>query len=159
MSRLGYSNEDFLNLIIIYGECNRIIDRTCRVFAQRYPDKPRPNKKTVRSVLNNCLTFGSFQAKYHRNKPLVDNEELEITVLAVFTAYPNASLADAEVSIGKSQKTIHRILIKHNWKPYSYTLVQSLKPEDQPRRSEFCEWILIKTQENLNFLDNIIWSD
>lgn len=46
MSHLGYSNEDFLNLLVIYGECKKILARTCQVFIEKYDGKPKPDNKT-----------------------------------------------------------------------------------------------------------------
>ena len=38
-ARLNYTHEDFLNLFIIYGECDNVISRTCSAFTTRYPQK------------------------------------------------------------------------------------------------------------------------
>lgn len=159
MSRLGYSNEDFLNLLIIYGECNRIIARTCRVFADRYPNKPRPDNKTVRILLKNCLEFGSFHPKISRVKPLLDDEDVEINVLAFFAAHGEASVRDAATHLRLPFKTIHRILKKHKWKPFCYATAQHLEAGDFIRRIEFCEWFLLRTQEEDNFPSCVIWTD
>ena len=51
MSRSGFNNEDFLNLIITYGECDKIVDRKCRVYRNKYPNRPR----ATRSILNNFI--------------------------------------------------------------------------------------------------------
>ena len=32
-ARLNYTHEDFLNLFVIYGECDKVISRTCSTFA------------------------------------------------------------------------------------------------------------------------------
>lgn len=109
MAHLGYTNDDFLNLIIIYGECNRIVSRTCRVFAERYPEKPRPNHKTVKRLLNNCSQFGQFKSKRNKPKTHVDNEDLQLDILGYFAAHPNSSLRECEQLLQVSTRTIHRI--------------------------------------------------
>lgn len=38
-------------------------------------------------------------------------------------------------------------------------MVQELKETDFMRRQRFCEFILLRYQENNSFLDNIIWTD
>lgn len=43
--------------------------------------------------------------------------------------------------------------------PYKFTKVQALKLEDYQRRVQFCETILIRIQEDPNFLKKIIWTD
>lgn len=159
MARLGYSNEDYLNLLIIYGECDKVLTRTCDMFALRYPDKPKPSRDTLNRLIENCKNFGSFKPKQERVKPITNDEGNEITILAYFRVYPNASLRDAEREIGLPKSSIANILHKHNFKPYSIHLVQNLKQTDFQRRINFCEFILIKNQEDENFLKNIIWSD
>lgn len=159
MANSGFTNEDFLNLILIHGECNKVVERTCRMFRERFPDKPRPTKDIVNRLLHNCKTHGKFRNPSMKMKPLLNNENVEITVLAFFQIHPEASLRQAERELGYSRNSMQRILRKHKWHPFSLQLVQHLKPEDLRRRVEFCEFILVKVGEDSNFLENIIWSD
>jgi ribosomal protein S24E len=55
--RLNYTNEDYLNLFIIYGECNKVISRTCDTFSMRYPEKQKPSPKTVKKIIENLLNL------------------------------------------------------------------------------------------------------
>lgn len=114
MANVGFTNDYFLNLIIIYGECNRIVERTCRVFAERYPNGPNATGDILRRLLKNCRQFGQFKAKINKNKPLVDSDINVINVLAYFTASPNASIRDCERELTLSTRTIHRILKNTN---------------------------------------------
>lgn len=43
--------------------------------------------------------------------------------------------------------------------PYAYSILQGLMPDDYMRRREFCEFLLVKIQENPLFLSRIIWTD
>lgn len=81
MSRSGFNNEDFFNLIVIYGECDRVINRTCEVFRTRYPNRPAPSYDTVKRLIHNCKTYGSFTTKTEKDKPVVNQEINEINVL------------------------------------------------------------------------------
>lgn len=159
MSRLGYTNEDFLNLIIIYGECHRILDRTCRVFAERYPERPAPNRNLINRLLHNCREFGSFTHKVIKKSPVVDDEDAAITVLGYFSAYPKNSVSDAERDLRYAKSTVHRILVKHNWHPFKYNHVQFLNDGDLAIRINYCEWLMTRIQEDELFLKNIIWTD
>lgn len=60
MARNGFTHQDFWNLIVIYGEMDRIAARTCRTFIERYLERPRPSEYTIRTLERNCLNFGSF---------------------------------------------------------------------------------------------------
>lgn len=159
MSRLNFSNEDYLNLLAIYYESDKIISRACRVFSQRYPDRSQPSRDTIHRIISNCLNYGSFKKPVNKVKPVVDNEENEINVLAFFHAFPGSGLRDAETHLRIPFKSIERILLKHKWKPFKYHIVHSLVEGDFVRRVNFCEMMLIKTQEDPEFLEKIIWTD
>jgi hypothetical protein len=120
---------------------------------------PRPNSHTVKRILNNLKLYGSFEAKVNRIKPVIDNNNAEINVVAYFTAYPEASIRVAVRDLGVSKSSIHRILRKHKMHPYSYNLCQNLKPTDFTKRIDFAEFLLTKCQEDDDFLKNIIWCD
>lgn len=72
--RLNYTNDDYLNLFIIYGECNKVLSRTCDTFATRYPQKRKPSTNTVKRIIENFRNFGSVRAKIQRNKLVINNE-------------------------------------------------------------------------------------
>lgn len=154
-----FTNEDYLNLLICYGESNRIVNRTLRLFNEKYPTRNAPTRKVLVTLLKHCINSGTFCPKRNKEKPISDNEEAEINVMGFFYAHPQASIRDAERALRLSKTTIHKILKKHKFHPFKIQIVHHLKPEDLPRRVTFCEFILIKYQENENFLNNIIWTD
>lgn len=156
----NFTNEDYLNLILLHGECNKVVDRTIRLFIERFPDRPRPTRDTINRTMTNLRNVGSFVKKtIHREKSVVEDENNEITVLAYFCVNPQNSLKDAEIDLGLSQSSVWRILKKHKMHPYKFNRVQHLKETDFVRRTEFCEAMMIRFQENENFLDCIIWTD
>jgi len=53
--RLNYTHEDYLNLFIIYGECGKVITRTCDTFAIRYPQKQKPSVNIVERIIKRYL--------------------------------------------------------------------------------------------------------
>lgn len=55
--------------------------------------------------------------------------------------------------------SIDRILLNHRMHPYSYNILQHLNPENYAERVEFCEFILVKIQEDPLFLSKVIWTD
>ena len=147
MNNNNYSNTDILNLFYIHGECQKIISRTCRRFNTLYPNLPPINEKKFRRIEHNFNHYGSVNAPRNQNKPVTGNEDNEVTVLGYFHAYPNASLSSAENDLGFSRVSIWRILCKHNMYPYKLIMLQALHVEDPPRRVEFCERMLVWTQE------------
>lgn len=159
MARVGYTNQDFVNLLVIYGECNKVFTRTCDTFATRYPGKPKPSPDIIRRLIFNLTNYGSLKRKIIKTKPVVNKEANEITVLGYFAAFPEASLKDASRDLGLNKMSMQRILAKHKWHPYSYNLVHSLKLSDCERRVNFAEFIIMRNHENDQFLNDIIWSD
>lgn len=97
----NYSNRDVLNLFFIHGECNKILDRTCRTFNERYPNLPHMTKKKFRKIESNFLRFGNALTKKNVQKLVTNNEQNEINVLAYFNVHPNASVSAASVDSGK----------------------------------------------------------
>lgn len=157
--RLNYTHEDYLNLFIIYGECNKVLSRTCEIFANRYPEKQKPSPNSIKRIMENFKNFGTVKATSHKIKPIVNDENIEIAILGYFAAYPMTSLRPVALQTGISKSSIQRILLKHKFHPYSISMVQHLKDTDLARRVHFCEFILTMLQDDFRFLDNIIWTD
>lgn len=154
-----YSNTDILNLFYIHGECGRIVNRTCRVFNSRYPTlSPMTRGKFVR-IEERFKLNGSVKTTRNDQKPVTENEDNAINVLAYFHAYPRSSIPAANRDLGISSSSIHRILKSHRMHPYAEAVLQELRPGDHLRRTEFCEFMWLNIQEDGNFLSRIIWTD
>lgn len=155
----NYSHSDILNLYNIHGQCDKIISRTCRQFNETYPDLPSMNPQKFRRLQSNFVRFGSRHAERTLARPITSNENNEINVLAYFYANPNHSIRSAAADLDISYSSIRKILVNHKFHNFKFTTVQELYPEDPQRRTEFCEMILIRTQEDPQFLEKIIWTD
>lgn len=154
-----YTNQEILNLFFIHGKCDKVISRTCRMFNENYPHLPPMTTSKFRRIEENFLRFGRIGYISNRPKHAVDNEEGEVNTLAYFEANPNASLRAAEKDLGISRCTVQRILSKHHFHDYKFSLVQDLHPQDPDDRVNLCEMLLIRNQEEHNFFKKIIWTD
>ncbi|CAH1113138.1 unnamed protein product [Psylliodes chrysocephalus] len=47
----------------------------------------------------------------------------------------------------------------NKWHPYAQRKVHELRDGDQIRRTELCEWLLVRIQEDPEILNKILWSD
>jgi hypothetical protein len=159
MQNQEYSNTDILNLFYIHGECHKFVQRTCRLFNERYPNLPAMTREKFNRMESNFLEFGTVKSISVRPKPITNDENNEIDVLAYFNAHPRQSIRSAAQDLGITFYAVQAILKKHKMHDYSFTTVQELHPGDSVRRLEFCEQILIKTQEDPLFLRKIIWTD
>lgn len=54
---------------------------------------------------------------------------------------------------------IWRVLKTNNYKPYRIHVSQFLRPGDNVRRLEYCNWLIEKINENNDFLNNVVWTD
>lgn len=154
-----YSNADILNLLFIHGECNKIMNRTCRVFNERYTDLPTMSREILRRILRNQLENGRISAARVLPKPITSDEGNIINVLAYFHAYSESSIRAAEQDLGVSRSSIQRILNSNGLHAFKFNLVSALQPGDAEQRVQFCEMILTRTQEDPDFLRKIIWTD
>lgn len=155
----NYSFTDIFNLFLIHGECNKVSERTCRMFNEKYPHLSPMNKTKLKRLQTKFVQFGQVKPKKSRRSIITDEEENIINVLGYFNAYPRSSIRAASRDLGVSYCSIQKILKKQRMHDFSFTKVQSLRPGDNLRRVQFCEMILIKCQEDANFLRNIIWTD
>lgn len=156
---MEYSYEDVLNLFYIHGETGRFNLRTCRVFNERYPHLPRMTNKKFRAIQKNFLSYGKIISPQNLTKPITSNEDISVTILGYFNAFPRASIRSAEKDLGFSRPSIQRILKMHKMHDFKFCTMQELHQHDPLHRVEYCEWMIIKIQEEPNFLERIIWTD
>lgn len=97
----NYTNGDILNLFYIYGECNRVLDRACAAFNNRYPHLRPITKKSFRRIQNNFISTGTIIRKKNVPSNVTDNQDAQIDVMAYFNAYPNSSIRAASSDLGK----------------------------------------------------------
>lgn len=149
----NYTNAVLMDLFFIHGQCYKNISRTCREFNAKYPNLPQMNNRKFIRVQNNFIHFGSsLKAPKNLPRPVTSDEVNEINVLAYFHANPQQSIRSAVQDLGLSYSSVQRILANHKMHDYKFTRVQALKPQDCPQRAEFCEMLLVHTQEDPNFL-------
>ncbi|KAF5295526.1 hypothetical protein FQA39_LY13049 [Lamprigera yunnana] len=88
MARNGFTHQDFWNLIVIYGEMDRMAAYAYRTFIERYPERPRPSEYTIQTLEQICLNLRSFvpPKQLARARPIVQDEANIVNVLGYFTA-------------------------------------------------------------------------
>ena len=89
--------------------------------------KQKPTRRTLRRIINNFIANGSVKGIQNKRKPVVDDQNVEIAILGYFRAHLRLSIGQAVRESGLSSGTIHRILKKHSFHPYSISVVQHLK--------------------------------
>lgn len=155
-----FTYDEYVDMILIYGECQKNGRRSQNLYRERYPNRETPSFRTFQKV-EAKLRSGFFPSGKQQTprRNTVQTEENIIHILAYIQVYPHVStrFLAQELDIGKS--TVQRVLRNHTYHPYKIHLVQGLKPQDPEKRLNFIAEISLKLEEDNFFLDKICWSD
>lgn len=143
-----YNNEDKLDMILIYGECQRNATRAVALYTERYPDRQRPSPRTIDNICRKLLESGSWNPQKRHRPKTATNEDNEIAVLAAVAHNPHQSSRQIARGSGISRASVCRILHRHKYHPYHVSLHQELHGHDFEDRIEFCRFALQQLQEN-----------
>lgn len=155
-----YSQEERVDMTFILGECFRNCLLASRVYAERYPDRPHPDKRAFEELLQTFCETGSVSYKKQtKEKCVVNNEDNEFLVLGSVVENPNVSSREISRQTGISQTSVCRILKKHKYHPYHIQLHQNLYGRDFQRRLDFCLWSLEKVGEEDDFFKFVLFTD
>jgi hypothetical protein len=156
------NSADYVEMLIIFGECGRKAREAARIFSDRFPDRPSPDHKTILRVLASAQVTG----KVLPNRNEIGGGARTARTLANEGAILNIVEEDGTMSIREiaqevdiSSRSVHRVLNENILHPFHYTRVQHLEPEDYPARRNVCVWLLNKAAEDENFISRILFSD
>lgn len=139
-----YTYEELADMHLTYGEAKGNGRAARRLYEQRFPTRRIPSHPTFASVDRRLRETGSFaiaNSNAGRSRT-ARTPELEERVLTRFAAAPSTSTRAVADEMGVSQKVVWRILHEERMHPYHVQQVQSLHPDDYPRRAAFVQWML-----------------
>lgn len=158
-----YAAAEYIEMIMIYGECGRSAREAATVYRERFPNRNQyPDHKTILNAIVRGRETGQVTPNRSeiggptRNVRTVENEEI---VLNMFQENTTISQRVVSRQMAMSRSSVQRILKENSMHPYHYTRVQQLKPEDYPVRRRFCEWLLNQNNGDPNFLSRVLFSD
>ncbi|KAH6920790.1 hypothetical protein HPB50_028222 [Hyalomma asiaticum] len=99
---------------------------------------------------------GTFTTKQHKSS--VFGEEVERDILSKFSADPQASVRSVGAEAGVSKSSVWRIL-KRQLHPYHAQLHQASEARKFQIRTDFANWILIKTEKDPGFVNKVLSTD
>lgn len=153
-----YSNEAKLDMILIYGECQRNSKASKRLYRNRFPGRPVPSDKMFAKLVRNLGAGGCFVKRTNSLKPrTARTEERIVGVLGRVNLDPHVSVRQLERETDISRSSIHRILKDNKLRPYKIHLHQGLLPGDYERRLNFVAWLAVA--QGMATLNRIMWSD
>lgn len=158
-----YTSAEYVEMIILYGECGRSALETSRRYRDLFPNREHyPCHNVILRAINRLRVTGNVQpvkaerAGRPRQVRTVRNEEL---VLDEVYADPETSTRKLERRLHISRATINNITRGENLHPYHMQKVHKLEPGDNALRIQFCRSILRLNQEDPNFLRSVLWTD
>lgn len=152
-----FSIKDRVELLETYIQEGRNPGKAIDIFCEKYPDKPRPNRKYPSKLLKKFRKTGSVadKPKSGRKKTATTPERQQL-VLDHYSANLKQSVRDGSRNLGISNYSAWKCLKLRKWRPYHPTRVQVLKPPDFMKRLRFCHRLLYRT---LSINDLIFFSD
>jgi len=98
------NNSEKVDMILIYGECNKHCREAARVYANRYPERYHPP--------HNFRTHGTFSIRdtqRQRRRNIEPNEDEENEVVVCIQLNPRSSLRHVAREFGISKTKVHII--------------------------------------------------
>ncbi|KZC06777.1 hypothetical protein WN55_07550 [Dufourea novaeangliae] len=146
-------------MLLIYGQCQHNSVRARDLYAERYPQRSHPTRRTFKYLYDKLRTTGSLTHRKNSRQKQVTNEETEIGILATVVRDPCVSSRKITRESGVSQRSVIRVLRRHKYHPYHISLHQELTGTDFMNRIEFCRWTQLQIQRNNSFINWILFSD
>ncbi|GFX00424.1 uncharacterized protein TNCV_2090741 [Trichonephila clavipes] len=128
---------------------------------ERYPTRRQPNHQTFARVHQNLVERGSFRATIEGTgrRRIARTPIFEEGVLHAVDQTPGTSVRALAASTGRSPTTIHRVLQGAALHPFHVQRVQSLQPDDPPRRVTFAQWFLNQIAADMHFASSVLFCD
>jgi len=135
---------------------------TQRDLARDNPRMHTPCKKTIKRI------FEKFQetSSLNRKKRVVNgNEDAQLNILISVQEDPNLSIRHISKSLQEwnahdtSYSKVQRTLKKAGYKPFKIRPTPKLTQTHRENRVEFCRLMLERSNNDPNFLRNILWTD
>ncbi|GFU62335.1 DUF4817 domain-containing protein [Trichonephila clavipes] len=161
MNMYRFTNSELADIHFIYGLAEGKGRAAVRLYRERYPTRRQLNHRTFTRVHQNLVERGSFRATIEgtgrrrtARTPIFDEG-----VLHAVDQTPGTSVRALAASTGRSPTTIHRVLHGAALHPFHVQRVQSLQPDDPPRRVRFAQWFLNQIAAHMNFASSVLFCD
>lgn len=162
---MPYSNEDYFNMLMCLGKCECNYAAARREYETRFA-LPRnialPSESTFQRLHIRMYSTGNVRGDViaERGGPRVrNNDDVEEQVLDLFAEDPTRSTRSVGRQIGANHMRVWRALKEDGQHPYHYRRVQSLLPGDYETRMTYSRWLIRKVEEDVTFINHILYTD
>lgn len=157
-----YTNREYVDMILVLGECLGNALEASRVYNERYPNRRHTNHNVIRRLEQRMVDSGRVNPTggADRGRPRsVMTHQMEEDILDVLQNQPTRSTRSVAQELGVSQSSVNKFLISEGFHPYHYTKVQALLPGDFQHRINYCNWLLQRVAEDNTFTTRVLWTD
>ncbi|CAG4981412.1 unnamed protein product [Colias eurytheme] len=159
-----YTASEYVDMILLYGECQYNTRQTVKTYAERYPKRNCPSTTTIMSVIQRLRENGPIIPKLGSylstsSSKLSKEERFKERVFDYFARNPTASLRMASNKLDKPPNALQRLLSESNKFKYIKKQPLQISDENMPVRKAYCEWLMSKLDRDATFTSNIIWTD
>ncbi|XP_071056520.1 uncharacterized protein [Onthophagus taurus] len=132
----------------------------CVLFNETYPNRQPISQSVVSKTLKRFKETGHVKDIPKCGRPNVaTNEDMRQGVLEEIIDNPHTSIRQLALNFDVTTGSIQNILKKEKQHPYKPALLQELSENDFDRRVQFCEEMMRRINDDLNFINKIIFSD
>lgn len=158
MARLTERERIEILIMVGYGDRIRTHEEACELFNQEHLDRPPIVRSTVSKLVAKFTETGSVRDLPRQGRPRV-NDETRLNVLLEAEENPQNSTRQLALNNNVDHSFVVKFFKKEKYHPYKVQLIHELNEDDPDRRLQFCEELMLRCDENPNFLNNILFSD
>jgi hypothetical protein len=145
-------------MMVGYGDMIRSHEEACRLFNQEHADRPPIARSTVSRIVSKFFETGSVKDLPRQGRPQI-NEDTKLQILLEAEENPHISTRQLALNNNIDHSYVVKLFKKEKYTPYKVCLIHELNEDDPDRRLQFCEELMLRCHEDLNFLNNILFSD
>ncbi|GBM12673.1 hypothetical protein AVEN_46158-1 [Araneus ventricosus] len=125
-----FGNNEYCEMILIYGECGRKAKSAARLYHERFPEGPHPTRQTFLKVVKRLRETGCETSRPKVRRPRNVGRKVQAEdVLAYALAHPQSSTKIISENRGLTKSRVWTILNESGAHPHRSTPVQGLLQE------------------------------
>ncbi|KAJ8964299.1 hypothetical protein NQ317_000095 [Molorchus minor] len=153
-----YSNNELVDMLLMYGECHQVAAEAARRYAERFPKRFHPSPRRFVYVTQRARDTGQIQehrGQHSGRDRALHTLQIEEEILDIVEDDPSTSTRDIARQVNVSQNKVWKTLRENQSYPFHVQRVQALQLQDHPARVRFCQW-LIKQNNSEQFTRRVL---
>lgn len=155
---MEFSNEEYSDIIFVYGFCDGNALAACREYQRRFPNRRQPSRRVFSDTFQRLRECG-IGKRSKSGRDIIHTVAQEEAVIDAVIDEPNISIRRISTRLDLAKSFVFKTLHQEVLHPYHLQSVQNLEPGDAEHRLAFCQWLLQQHRQNRDFGRDILWSD